>query len=69
METAKKIKMALAYADMKQADLARKMDLATANLSQRLKRDLFTVKDMEEISEAIGAKFECYIVFPDGTKF
>lgn len=68
MDMTKKVKMALTYADVTQAELAKGIGTSAPNITQRIKRGLFTVPDLEDIADVLGCEFECYFVFPDGTK-
>ena len=68
MTTEQMIKMALSYAQMSQAELARRLNMNASNLYRRIKRNTLTREDIEKIASAIGCTFECHLVFPDGTK-
>lgn len=52
MTTAQKIKMALAYAGMSEAELARKIDSSLSAFKQRMKTDKFTSTELEKIATA-----------------
>lgn len=68
MDIPTKVKMACTYAHITQTELARRFGTTGPNFCFRLKRDKFTSEEMDRIGEALGAKFEYHIVFPDGTK-
>lgn len=68
MNLEKKIKMALACADISQAELARRLDMSPANFNIRLKRGSFKVDELDKIAQALGAKFSYSFDFEDGTK-
>lgn len=68
MDITKKIKTALAYADMNQQNLADYFDTSIQNMSQRVKRGVFSVSDLEKIADACGAELEVNFTFPDGMK-
>ena len=68
MNLEKKIKMALAYAEVSQAELARRLGMTPANFNIRLKRGTFKVEELEIIAQALGAKFSYSFDFEDGTK-
>ena len=51
-------KHALADKDLKVSDLARLINTSHQNLSQKLKRDNFSEKEMMEIAEALEMKLE-----------
>lgn len=66
MTIEQKIKMALAYVDISQAELARKIGTTPSNLNQKIKRNTLTLEDMEKIAQAIGAQWKAEFSFPDG---
>lgn len=63
-----RIRAALAYAKVTQAEVAEKIGWTKSNFNQKLIRETFTNEEMEQIMKAIGAKYvPATIVFPDGT--
>ena len=68
MDITKKIKLAEKYADISEAELARRIGTSSQALGQRLKTGKFSSSDLDTIAKALGAEFECHFVFPDGTK-
>lgn len=68
MDIAKKIKMAEAYASVKEAELARRIGTSAQAFGQRMKTGKFSSADLDKIAEALGAEFVCYFKFPDGTE-
>jgi DNA-binding Xre family transcriptional regulator len=56
--TAKTIKMILAYKEINISGLADKLNTSRPNLSQKFKRDNFSVKEMEEIAAALGCELK-----------
>ena len=69
MTTAKQIKMALAYKEMSEAELARVIGSSPSAFNQRMKTDKFTKEELERIAAAVGAVYVAAFEFPDGTKF
>ncbi len=67
MTIEKKIKMALSYSGMSQAELARRIGTTPSNLNQKVKRNTITKEEMEEIAAAIGGTWRAEFVFDDGT--
>jgi transcriptional regulator with XRE-family HTH domain len=65
---AQKIKMALAFKSMKEAELARSLGTTPQAFNQRLKSDKFSTDDLCRIATVFGAAYESAFVFPDGTK-
>lgn len=68
MDIPKKIKLAEAYAGVKEAELARRLDTSSQAFGQRMKTGRFNSADLENIASALGAEFVCYFKFPDGTQ-
>lgn len=67
MKMERKINMALAYKGISQAALARLIDMSPSNFNQKLKRETFTVEELEQIAAALGATYSFAFKFPDGT--
>ena len=68
MTIPQKIKMALAYKGMSEAELSRALGTSPSAFNQRMKTGKFSSEDMEKIAEAIGAKFFFGFEFEDGTR-
>ncbi len=68
MDMAKKIKLAETYANMSEAEVARKLGKSPQAFGQRVRTGKFTSQELEEIAWAMGAKFVCHFEFPDGEK-
>lgn len=67
MATAKQIvDMALGYANVSGAELARRLGWSQQNLHKRLTTGKLTPEEWEKIAEALGAKARIGFVFPDG---
>lgn len=67
MTIEQKIKMALSYSGISQAELARRIGTTPSNLNQKVKRNTITKEEMEEIAAAIGGTWRAEFVFADGT--
>ena len=67
MTIEQKLKMALAYLGMSQAELARKIGTTPSNLNQKVKRNTLTNEELEQIALALGALWRAEFVFEDGT--
>ncbi len=50
------------------AELARRTNLSPQSFSGRLKRESFTIAELENIADATGATFERHFVLPSGEK-
>lgn len=68
MNSRQKLDMALAYAHMTKAELARRIGCTPQLLSYKLKNDKLYTEDWEKIGKAIGADIDIIIAFADGTK-
>lgn len=68
MDFTTKIKLAETYANVSEAEVARRLNTTSQNLGQKVKRGRFTADDMQKIAKAIGAEFVYSFRFPDGTE-
>ena len=68
MNMEQKIRMAIAYKNISLAELARRIGTTPQNLNSKLKRQTFTVEELEKIAESIGATYHFGFTFPDGTE-
>ena len=62
------INMAIAYKGIKQSDLARQLGSSPSSFNQKIKRETFTKNELETIAAALGATYNAFFEFPDGTK-
>jgi transcriptional regulator with XRE-family HTH domain len=65
---AQKIRMALAYKRMSEAELARAFGSSPAAFNQRMKTDKFTLEELGKIAAILGAEYIAKIEFPDGVR-
>lgn len=68
MTITKKLKMAIAYAGISEAELARRIGTTPAAFNQRMKTGKFSDEDLDKIGKALGAAITMTIEFSDGTK-
>lgn len=68
MTTSQKIRMALGYKGMSEAELARAIGTSPQAFNQRMKTGKFSAEDMEKIAEALEAEYYFGFQFKDGTK-
>ena len=68
MDIPTKIKLAETYANISEAELARRIGSTSQAFGQRLKTGKFTSAELEKIAEGLGAKFVCYFEFPNGER-
>ncbi len=67
MTLEQKIKMALAYKNISQAELARRLGTTPQNLNQKIKHNTLTNSDFEQIAAALDCSWRAEFVFEDGT--
>jgi len=67
MTVEQKIKMALAYSGISQAELARRIGTTPSNLNQKVKRNTLTKEELEQIAVVLGGIWRAEFVFEDGT--
>lgn len=60
------IEMGVAYAQITNAELARRLGWSPQLLNKRLNTGKFTVEEWEMIAQALGAKVRMGFTFPDG---
>ena len=68
MTISQKIKMALAFKGMSEAELARTLGTSPSAFNQRMKTGKFTSDDLEQIAAALDAAYFFGFEFKDGTK-
>ena len=68
MTVSQKIKMALAYQGMSEAELARAIGSSPQAFHQRMKTGKFSSEEMERIASALEATYYFGFEFKDGTK-
>ena len=68
MTITQKIKMALAYKNMSEAELARSIGSSPAAFNHRMKTGKFTTEEVEKIAEALGAEYFFGFRFQNGTE-
>ena len=67
MDISKKIKLAIAYAGISEAELARRIGTSSQAFGQRLKTGKFSTDELNTIATALGANYYCGFKFEDGT--
>ncbi|MGE8036847.1 helix-turn-helix domain-containing protein [Lysinibacillus sp. NPDC093692] len=68
MGMAKKIKMLMVEKDITLSELAEKIGTSQPNLSNKLKRDNFSEKELNQIAEVLDVEYEANFVLKDGRK-
>ena len=67
MTNTQKIKLALAYKNMSESELARQLGTSPQAFSQRMKTEKFSSDELSKIADIIGAKYISGFEFADGT--
>lgn len=68
MDITTKIKLAITYAKISEAELARRLGTSSQALGQRLKTGKFTSDELTQIADALGAEYIYCFKFSDGTE-
>lgn len=68
MAISEQIKALCARSNISVAELARRMGATPQNFNSKMKRESFTVSDLEYQVKVVGCSFECHFVLPDGEK-
>lgn len=68
MNMEQKVKMALAFSGVSQAEAARQIGESPSNFNQKVKKNTLNKETLEAFAAAIGAEYVCYFRFPDGTQ-
>ncbi len=63
-----KIRILLKRKDVTLVELSSRIGTTNQNLANKLKRDNFSMKELDDIAEALGCTFEGYFVETDGKK-
>ncbi|WP_027625214.1 helix-turn-helix transcriptional regulator [Clostridium lundense] len=63
-----KIRILIKRKNITISELARLIGTTNQNLSNKLSRDNFSEKELQQIAEALGCRFEGYFIFEDGEK-
>ena len=66
MKVSEQIKVLCVRSNISVAELARRIGTSPQNLNAKLRRESFTVADLEQIAEATGTSFERKFILSDG---
>ena len=66
MTISEQIKVLCVRTNISVSELARRMGMSPQNLNAKLKRETFTVSDLDQIAEATGTIFERKFILEDG---
>lgn len=68
MTISEQIKVLCVRSNISVAELARRIGTTPQNLNARMKRESFTISDLEIIAKAVNCKFERSFIMRDGDK-
>lgn len=68
MTISKQIKVLCVQSDISVAELARRIGTTPQNLGGKMKRESFTVAELENIAQAVNGSFERKFVLENGEK-
>ncbi|ERK30953.1 helix-turn-helix domain-containing protein [Clostridium intestinale] len=68
MTISEQIKVLCVRNNISIAELARRMGKSPQNLNAKLKRESFTIAELEQVAEAVESKFERNFILTNGEK-
>ena len=68
MTISEQIRVLCARLNVSNAELARRLGQSPQNLSSKMKRESFTINDLDEIAEALGVTFERTFILTNGER-
>lgn len=66
MTISEQIKVLCVRTNISVSELARRMGMSPQNLNAKLKRETFTVSDLDQIAKVTGTTFERKFILDDG---
>lgn len=66
MTASEQIKVLCVRSGISLAELARRLSISPQSLSGKIKRESFTINDLENIADAVGVRFEHNFVLDNG---
>lgn len=66
MRISEQIKVLCVRCNISNAELARRLNVSPQAFSGKMKRETFTISDLEEIAEAVGVEFRHDFVLDNG---
>lgn len=66
MTISEQIKVLCVRGNISLAELARRLGTTPQNFNAKLRRESFTVSELDSIAKAVGVKFERNVVLDDG---
>lgn len=66
MTISEQIKILCVRCNMSEAELARRLGKSPQSFNAKMKRESFTINDLNEIAEAVGAEFKRNFILSNG---
>jgi len=66
MRISEQIKVLCVRSNISNAELARRLNVSPQAFSGKMKRESFTISDLEEIAEAVGVEFRHEFILSNG---
>ena len=66
MTISEQIKVLCVRCKISEAELARRLGTTPQNFNSKMKRESFTITDLEEIADAMNVEFKRYFVLDNG---
>ena len=68
MTISEQIKVLCVRCSISEAELARRLGKSPQSFNSKMKRESFTVNDLEKIAEVLGVEFSIKFILADGEK-
>ena len=68
MTISEQIKILCVRSDISVAELARRVGTSPQNFNAKMKRESFTIKDLERIASVVSCTFKHYFILDSGEK-
>ena len=68
LKISEQIKVLCVRANISNAELARRLNVSPQSFSAKLRRESFSIQDLERIAEVTGSEFQHVFVLPNGEK-
>ena len=66
MSVTEQIKILCVHCKVSEAELARRLGKSPQNFNAKMKRESFTIEDLEQIAKALNVEFKCSFVLNSG---
>ncbi len=68
MKISEEIKKLCVHSNISLAEMARRLGLSPQSFNGKIKRESFTIVELEKIAEASGSRFERFFILNNGEK-